>query len=177
MKNNLRPCPTIILAVFLAMMFAILAFSQSTRIANSKATDTSLNTLPTPIPYSTDDGATFPISNLAMLTLGPSQVLRLTIVNQANSIIHVRFRRIEYSQGPCNNGACLYEASSHATSNPVLLGAGEAASFDIPNTAVGVRGVVLSNSRNVQVNAAIINSITGEIEAWVAPDTDVGTVR
>jgi len=45
---------------------------------------------------------------------------------------------------------------------------GEAASIDIGSTpsSVGVRGIVVSNSRNMQVNALVIDAATGAVQAW-----------
>src|SRR5215213_7987570 len=41
------------------------------------------------------------------VTLGPNQILRITVNGQGgDDAVAVSFRRMSYSQGACNNGAC-----------------------------------------------------------------------
>jgi len=97
--------------------------------------------------------------------LGPNQVLRLTVaLGDYDGNYSLDFRRTEYSQGTCSsNGVCRLAVASQTASNPIRLMSGEAASFDIPNTAFGVRGVVLSNSRNVKVTAIVFDTSTQRV--------------
>jgi hypothetical protein len=109
------------------------------------------------------------VGDTGRITLGPNQVLRISGdgVDQ-DDVITLRFRRIEYTQGTCNGGVCKHAIASQITSAPITLAPGESASIDIPNNAFGVRGVVLSNSRDVRVTAQIIDLATGDIIAiWV----------
>lgn len=101
---------------------------------------------------------------VGFMTLGPNQLLRVTVVNTAgNRNAAVRFGQQSYMQEICNGGVCKHVIASQNISAPVMLMPDEAASFDIPNTGSGVRGAVLSNSPDVQVTAMLINTVTGEV--------------
>ena len=106
------------------------------------------------------------IADTGIVTLGPNQILRLTVVGTGfgNNPDNLCFRQVEYGEGTCNSdGVCKHAISSQIESAMIPLVQGEGASFDIPRTAFGVRGVVLSNNRNTRVTAMIINSDTGEV--------------
>jgi hypothetical protein len=117
------------------------------------------------------------IADTGVITLGPGQVLRVSITSprDAASGLPTGFRRIEYAQGACEGGVCKQTIESQTTTDVVTLAPGEAASIDLRRCVypvcggVYVRGVVLSSSRDVKVNAMIIDEITGEIVA-VIPD-------
>ena len=101
-----------------------------------------------------------------VVMLGPDQVLRLSIVFDDGTGPHiVRFRRIEYTPGTCDGGVCAHQVASDTTSAPVTLAAGEAASVNILGTTYGGngRGIVLSNSKDVRVNALVIDTATGKV--------------
>jgi hypothetical protein len=117
------------------------------------SSDSTANAAPPPI-FRADTGLIIP---------GPHQKVRLTISGFGEDLLRVQFRQINYSQEVCNGGLCKHNISSQTTSDLITLMPGEAASFDIPNTAFGVRGVVVSNRRNVRATAAIIDTITGEL--------------
>ena len=104
-----------------------------------------------------------------VVTLGPNQILRITVNGQGgNDTITVGFRRMSYSQGACNGGVCRLSLNDEDQFPVFTLAPGEAASFDIPNTAFGVRGLLLSGDQNVRVTAQIVNTATGDIVAiWV----------
>lgn len=108
-----------------------------------------------------------------VVALGDDQVLRITVnAGEGNDTITVGFRRIGYTQGTCDNGVCTQSVGAQSALGLITLAPGEAASIDIPRSFlggvfVGVRGVVSSSSRDVRVNAFIINAITGEIIATV----------
>jgi hypothetical protein len=117
------------------------------------------------------------LADTGVVTLGPSQVLRVTVAAgdvNGDGAISVRFRRIGYTQGACNSdGVCKYALASQATSDVITLMPGEAASLDLVATTFG-RGIVLSNSRDVRVTAQIIDSATGNIIAiWVPQGSPV----
>ena len=105
------------------------------------------------------------VADTGLITLGPNQILRLTIKAPRDpaSGITTGFRRIEYSQGVCSGGICKHTISSQTTSPPITLESGEAASFDIPNTAFGVRALVESNRRDARVTVQIIDTATGQV--------------
>jgi hypothetical protein len=104
-----------------------------------------------------------------VVSLGPNQILRLTVNGQGgNDAVTVGFRRMSYAQGTCSGGVCRLSLHDEEQSPVLTLSPGEAASFDIPGTAFGVRGVVLSGSQNVRVTAQIIDTATGDVIAiWV----------
>jgi Flp pilus assembly protein CpaB len=104
-----------------------------------------------------------PVADTGMLTLGSNQVLRVTVATgdvTGDDVISVRFRQMEYmEQGD------IYRVASSNTSAPITLTSGEATSIDIPNTGSPVRGVVLSNSRNVKVLGIVFDTSTQRIVA------------
>ena len=113
--------------------------------------------------------ATFPVG---FTTLGTNQLLRITVVNiNRNRSAQVRLGQQRYTQGTCNVGVCKHVVASQDMSAPVMLMPHEAASFEIPSTGSGVRGVVVSSSQDVQVTSMIVNSGTGEIMAIFTNDT------
>lgn len=105
-------------------------------------------------------------ADTGIVTLGPNQILRITLESSTGDIL-IKFRRFAYAQGMCGgDGICKLTVASQTTSNPITLAPGEAASTDITPAAnsSGVRGVVLSGSRDIKVNAMIINTVTGQVE-------------
>ena len=109
-----------------------------------------------------------------VITIGEGQILRMTLAKYISRDGGFRgvFRQLSYTQGTCNgDGVCNLAVASQDTSDPVTLMTGEAASIDfrrcISPICGGVRGIVLSNSRDVKLNAMIIDSATGEVVvAW-----------
>ena len=112
------------------------------------------------------------IADTGMITLGQNQILRVIMKDGSNSVTLENFvvRRIEYSPGACNGGICKHTVASQNVSDPIPLRAGEAVSIDFRRCVFpicgGVRGVILSDSRDVQVNAMIIDTVTGEVVAF-----------
>lgn len=109
------------------------------------------------------------VADTGVVTLGSNQILRITVNGQGgNDALAVGFRRMSYSQGTCNSGVCTFSVFEKDQIPASVLAPGSAASFEIPNTALGVRGVVLSANQNVRVTAQIIDTATGDIIAiWV----------
>jgi hypothetical protein len=103
---------------------------------------------------------------------GPHQRLRLVVDGTSNTILTVRFRRMEYMQDTCNpDGVCKLTVSSQTTSPPITLMPGKAISIDFPSNPGGLRGLVLGNFigtdfRNVRVTAMLIDP-TGNVDAFV----------
>jgi hypothetical protein len=106
-------------------------------------------------------------ADTGVITLGPNQVLRLTVAAgdvNGDDDIRVRFRRTGYIEQ--DN---LYKVASQSTSAQITLAPGEAASIDITQGAFkAVRGVVMGNligtdAARARVTAQIINTSTGEV--------------
>lgn len=111
------------------------------------------------------------VADTGMIKLGPNQVLRVIMKDGSNNMTleNYAFRRIEYTQDDCNGGVCRHTISSQSQTAPITLALGEALSFNVgPDVqGNGVRAAVLSNSRNVLVTAAIINTLTGQTTSHI----------
>jgi hypothetical protein len=124
----------------------------------------------TPVAAQADDKALW---DTGTLNLGVNQVLRITVNGLlGDDTIAVRFRRIAYTAGVCNDGICRLGIASQFTSAPMALAPGEGLSIDIQGTSSGIRGMVLSNNPNARVTAQIINTTTGEVDAVTIPKLD-----
>ena len=98
-------------------------------------------------------------ADTGLVKLGPGQILRITASPAGGNYTFV-FRQTGYMQTSCNGGVCKLAVESQSTTNPIPLLSGEAAFYDIGGGDTGtheVRGVVLTNSQNVKVNAAVID--------------------
>lgn len=109
-------------------------------------------------------------ADTGVITPGPNQLVRLSV--SAGDIsgdgITIEFTSVGYTQGLCNNeGVCRHAASSQMTTPPIRLMPGEAASLDLIAAGTYGRGIVISNSRNVRVNAQIIDVATGNVDAII----------
>ena len=105
-----------------------------------------------------------------IVTLGPNQVLRVTATGDVdgNDFLAVRFRRVQYGQGPCDGGVCTLASVTDLIIDPMILKPGEAASLDLAQAGFkGVRILVQSNRRNVQATAMIIDTVTGETTSHI----------
>jgi len=125
------------------------------------------------------------LADTGIISGGPNQIIRLTVSAAGNDTITVRFMETDYVKGPCSpDGTCKYTVKSEKTTAPLMLAPGEGASFDLSSTedshpypnALFARGVVLSNSRNVQVTVQIIDTATGNVVVAFKPGADVSTV-
>lgn len=103
------------------------------------------------------------VADTGIITLGPNQKLRVTVLASVTDLIldpfNVRFKRVIYVGG--DNGTL--RVASQNTTDPVILHSGEAASIDIQSNSSGVRVMVLSNSPNMRVTAMIIDTNTGKV--------------
>lgn len=109
-----------------------------------------------------------PVVDTGVVPLGPDQVLRLTITGFGEDLLRVQFRQMTYSQDVCNGGVCKSSIVSNQISGPMTLMSGEAASIDIPasfmgGVYVGVRGVVMSNRRDVRVQGIVFDTSTQRV--------------
>lgn len=121
------------------------------------SSDSTANAAPPRI-YTADTG---------VIPLAANKVLRLTIVGLGPGAgPHVRFGRFSYARADyCGDGLCTLTITSRTTSDPITLMPGDAASFDILVAGTYGRGVVESDSPNVRVNASIIDTVTGQVDA------------
>jgi predicted membrane protein len=109
------------------------------------------------------------VGDTGVITLGPNQMLRMTVANGLDTAT-VSFRGLEYTEGTCEGGVCKHMISSQTVSDPVMLAPGEAARLDIVghetcSSCTAVRAVMTSN-RKMTVNVLIINTTTGEVDAF-----------
>jgi hypothetical protein len=110
------------------------------------------------------------IFNTGIITLGPNQVLRLTVATgdfNGNNNIIVRFRQMGYMEQ--NN---IYKSTYQFTGNPIQLAPGEGASIDISQVEFNaVSGIVQVNtgtsSRKPTVIAQIIDAPTGNVQGII----------
>jgi hypothetical protein len=108
------------------------------------------------------------VADTGLITLGPVQNFNVAADGKfgAEDVYGVRFRLIRYGQTGCGGGICRYAVVSQTTSDPISLAAGESVSSIVQGNLIGtdaIRVIVLSNSRDVQVNGSIIDAITGAI--------------
>jgi hypothetical protein len=105
-------------------------------------------------------------ADTGIVALGANQVLRITVSGECGA--SVSFRRIQYAQVACNGGVCKLGSVTDLILDPFGLMPGEGASMDIPQDGfAGVRGNVVSNCRNMQATAVIINTVTGETTSHI----------
>ena len=100
------------------------------------------------------------------ITLGPNQLLRITVACASRRPMTLTVDTIKLAHGICNDsGVCIHTLASRTTTEPVTLMPGESASIDITQTpgSSAVRGGVSLDSPNVQVNALIIDGATGGV--------------
>jgi hypothetical protein len=110
-------------------------------------------------------------ADTGMVTLGPNQVLRVTVatgdINGEDSV-NVRLRWIEYTQGVCNSGGvCKHAIESQNTSAPITLAPGEVVSFDHIGNFNFLRAVVLGNRRKLRVNMIVFDTSTQRVVAML----------
>ena len=98
-----------------------------------------------------------------VVTLGPNQLLRITVVNRGKADSGVRFGKTEYSQGACNGGVCKLEIINEQGTPAITLSPGEAASMDIPNTSFGVRGTAFTAGDDLWIVMQIVETTTGKV--------------
>jgi len=112
------------------------------------------------------------VADTGIITLSRNQMLRLTVTGDWDGDVgtELLFRRLEYAQVSSSDGVRKTTLASQTASDAVTLAPGEDVSFDIPNIAFGVRGVVSSNRPDVRVTAQIINRKTGEVQAFSVLD-------
>lgn len=102
------------------------------------------------------------VADTGIVSLGPGQFLRVTVASGSRDDVRVRFRWFGYSQSGCNQGVCALSIASQFTGDLMTLAPGEAFIFDVPN-AENARVTVSSNSRDVRINAHVVDATTSQI--------------
>jgi len=110
------------------------------------------------------------VADTGIVWLGPNQVLRLAVVSTSRrDDVTVRFRRLEYAQGECDQGVCAHSIASQAVTDPVTLTPGQGASIDISAGSSGARAMVVSFQdvlvSSLRVTGEIRDATTGQIIA------------
>ena len=119
--------------------------------------------------------------NSGVVTPGMGQVLRITISpstipNGNASLIRARIRWMQYASqySSTNPPVCRHMVVSQGATPVETLAADDALSFDVQGTGGGgVQVVVESDSRNVQVNAMIIDAAGGVVTTFRLDDVSV----
>jgi len=110
-------------------------------------------------------------ANTGVITLGMGQVLRITISSEGFELkdtARVRFAWMKYMPAGCNTEeVCRHTIQSQGVTAPVSVGPNEAASFDVQGTGGGVRVGIIVAAGDVNGDALIINSATGEVVSHV----------
>lgn len=101
-----------------------------------------------------------------IVTLGENQILRVVSVDGelGGGIYGEVIKRFEYQQTACQSGICKYAIASQTASAPLTVAPNEAVSIDTPSGGTR-RIVVLSNNRNLRVNAIVFDTSTQRVSA------------
>jgi hypothetical protein len=119
--------------------------------------DSAAQTLEAPLVVAGDTG---------IVTLGPNQALRATLATRSGGeVISAAFRRFTYNEGACTGGVCTQTVASQSTSPMTTLGPGQGASFEVNDSAAGVRLQVLSSAPRVRVLIEIVDVTSNGIIA------------
>lgn len=102
-----------------------------------------------------------------VITLGPGQGLRVTVVNPEGKDIRVRLRWAQYMATACSGmpPVCRHTVAAQGVTPPETLGTDEALSFDVPATGGGVNVTVSTNSRNARVLGIVFDTSTQRVVA------------
>ena len=121
-----------------------------------------------PLPAQAQQGRKFR-GDTGVVPLGFGQVLRITVNGQSgNDLIRVRFAWTKYTLSGCNpDGVCRHVVQSQGTTAPVNVGPNEGASFDVQGFGGGVRVGVFVAGGDVNGDAFIINTATGEVVSQI----------
>lgn len=109
------------------------------------------------------------IFDTGVVTLGANQILQVTAVSGqgVGDPVPTVFRQRNYMPTACDGGVCKYAVSSQMMSDPLLLAPNEAATFTCIPGSVTVRAAVLSNTRNLRVNAIVFDTSTQRVVSIV----------
>jgi len=111
------------------------------------------------------------VADTGIITIGPNQILRISGdgVDQDDPVVF-RFRRIGYQAVSEAPGITKYTVSSNTITNPIMTTGLEGVAI-VQGNLIGtdaVRVVVMSNRPNVRVNAALIDTATGNTQVLIA---------
>ena len=104
------------------------------------------------------------VADTGIVTLGPGQLLRVTVASASQDDVRVRVRRLRYLQGACRQGACTLAAVEQATGDPITVIPGRGFSIDI-GTSENLRAIVTSDSPDVRIKVYVMDATTGQIIA------------
>ena len=105
-----------------------------------------------------------------VVTLGATQILRLTIAGDAgNDTLKVRLRWMQYGVQGCSGMApvCRHMVVAQGATPVETLTPDDALSFDVQGNGSGVRALVESNSTNTRVLAVVFDTSTQRIISMV----------
>ena len=107
--------------------------------------------------------------DIGVFTIGMGQVLRVTVNGKdGNDAFRVRFAWMKYMPAGCTtDGVCRHTIQSQGVTAPVNVGANQAASYDVQGTGGAVRVSVFVAAGDVNGDAEIINTATGEVTSHV----------
>ena len=108
------------------------------------------------------------------VTLGPNQLLRVTILPEVDDEVIVQFVRRGYAQSGCDGGLCRLARAAENAAAPVAIGPGESLSFDVyAGNFAAVEAGFASSARNLRVNIHIIDMTTGQtVSLYSTADVD-----
>ncbi|HKP69294.1 MAG TPA: hypothetical protein VJV05_08420 [Pyrinomonadaceae bacterium] len=109
------------------------------------------------------------VTDTGVVTLGPNQSLRMTVArsnaateDDGPSVQHIlQFTQMTYAEDSCNGNLCKQTVASVTTSGVIQLLPGESRWATFPSGIV--RGRLVTNRPEVEVNVLIIDNATGEI--------------
>ncbi len=114
------------------------------------------------------------VAGTGVITLGPNQVLRLTVnAGAGNDTIKLRFRRQEYIETETTGGIRKLAVASQDVSDLITLAPGEAVSYNVSELGLGRElgcYVYSDSNQNLQVNLHIIDTATGAFEMDILRD-------
>jgi hypothetical protein len=105
--------------------------------------------------------------NTGVVKLGPNQILRIVIDWGDGTAGQVRFGRTIYTQGPCNAEGVCKLTGINSFAGPTTVQPGVVASCDVLAAGTYGRGLVITSSPKVRVNAAIVNATTGTTDVLI----------
>jgi hypothetical protein len=106
------------------------------------------------------------VADTGMVTLGPNQMLRLTVLPPRDKTVFIEYLLLGTVQTGCESGVCMHTVTSRTESGPVTVRPGQVSSYDIllPPNSSAVQGMVRGDNADIRVNALLIDIPTGAIQ-------------
>ena len=108
------------------------------------------------------------VFDTGFITPGSNQDIRLSVLSgtpTANGTFNFRIRQFSYTPDDCSGGVCKYSIGSQTESDLVTVMPNEAASIDFRRCMSpicgGIRGVIVTDNKDVRGNISIVDRITG----------------